>query len=803
MYPTVFREFGKLVAICFCVSEICFTEAPVREPSPAQTTDSANPAAPVVVPPPVDKNVDLDGDGALSLAEVQYAAFVHHGLSSSVVEGLFTEVDKNRDGYLTSIEFNDIRPLVLAKAENAALRYMQSVDTDHNNLLSLKEAQAYILKEYGISNRDVERVWHLVIPNSNEEMDAVMFSKLRRRIRGMTIRLARQIMKFADKNEDGHIDLKEAQQVAFEQEGISAGDVVEMLASVDDNNDGELNAPEFADFERIIRARAVDTSKKALKVVDRDGSGTLTMDEAKRIAFDHYGFDEKVLGPFFAQADENEDGQLDAVEFAGFRSVIRSKAVKNAFDAMPVQIFDEIDTDGDGLVSNSEAVAMARRQDDMDSKETYNLFNVADQDKSGRLDKVELADFLRLVRLSAIKFATDHFREFDTNRDKIVTLDELEDVIEQKYKVERANIRQFFEKVDADGSGDLSPGEIVDFRHEVRRYVTERDAQHALEQMKLAAQEEAKANTEHTEGNDGSLDASDVERKVSQEIKAKQPTVATKPKLTATEDLSAPPKRKLSQPEHKAGVVAVVKKLQYFLLVFKNVNVEVLMCQVTDNVHFIDILMNRYLFTRVPISKIDLLTEKSSTSADQLAVESEIIAGTEEENVEADATTDTSMNESMSTDVSEANEELEQIAETELSITPAVSFDEPTDEIGSGSKTDPSKTDDVATSKREEPDETNPQPKAEEHELEAVTESAPDDATADEPPEITEESLVEEQADSEMEQKAKVKPGTGTNRSKQVVEPEVVQEDGEPDEITTYPTTQTRKKDKKRSKKRN
>ncbi|KHN72890.1 Calcium-dependent protein kinase 1 [Toxocara canis] len=743
-------------------------KAPVREPSPAQTTDSANPAAPVVVPPPVDKNVDLDGDGALSLAEVQYAAFVHHGLSSSVVEGLFTEVDKNRDGYLTSIEFNDIRPLVLAKAENAALRYMQSVDTDHNNLLSLKEAQAYILKEYGISNRDVERVWHLVIPNSNEEMDAVMFSKLRRRIRGMTIRLARQIMKFADKNEDGHIDLKEAQQVAFEQEGISAGDVVEMLASVDDNNDGELNAPEFADFERIIRARAVDTSKKALKVVDRDGSGTLTMDEAKRIAFDHYGFDEKVLGPFFAQADENEDGQLDAVEFAGFRSVIRSKAVKNAFDAMP-----EIDTDGDGLVSNSEAVAMARRQDDMDSKETYNLFNVADQDKSGRLDKVELADFLRLVRLSAIKFATDHFREFDTNRDKIVTLDELEDVIEQKYKVERANIRQFFEKVDADGSGDLSPGEIVDFRHEVRRYVTERDAQHALEQMKLAAQEEAKANTEHTEGNDGSLDASDVERKVSQEIKAKQPTVATKPKLTATEDLSAPPKRKLSQPEHKAGPTAdVVPKI-------------------TDS------------RTITEDAESEQSQEKSSTSADQLAVESEIIAGTEEENVEADATTDTSMNESMSTDVSEANEELEQIAETELSITPAVSFDEPTDEIGSGSKTDPSKTDDVATSKREEPDETNPQPKAEEHELEAVTESAPDDATADEPPEITEESLVEEQADSEMEQKAKAKPGTGTNRSKQVVEPEVVQEDGEPDEITTYPTTQTRKKDKKRSKKRN
>lgn len=44
-----------------------------------------------------------------------------------------------------------------------------------------------------------------------------------------------------------------------------------MLASVDDNNDSELNAPEFADFQRIVRARAVETSAKALKVCRRTG----------------------------------------------------------------------------------------------------------------------------------------------------------------------------------------------------------------------------------------------------------------------------------------------------------------------------------------------------------------------------------------------------------------------------------------------------------------------------------------------------------------------------------------------------
>uniref|UniRef100_A0AC34RQP3 EF-hand domain-containing protein n=1 Tax=Panagrolaimus sp. JU765 TaxID=591449 RepID=A0AC34RQP3_9BILA len=449
---------------------------PSLQETPLVTTTPPAPPTPKIVPPPVDKNVDLDGDGALSLAEVQYAAFVHHGLSSSVVENMFNQVDKNKDGYLTSIEFNEIRSLVLAKAENAALRYLKNVDTNHNGLLSLPEAQAYILKEYGISNRDVERIWRLVVPNSNDEMDAVLFSKLRRRVRGMSIRLARQIMKNADQNEDGHIDLHEAQQIAFEQEGIGAADVVEMLASVDDNNDGELNAPEFADFERIVRARAVETSKKALKVVDTDGSGTLTMDEAKRIAFDHYGFDERTLEPFFAQADENEDGQLDAVEFAGFRSVIRSRAVKNAQVLLP-----EVDTDGDGFVSNLEAEEKARREDDMDPKETFNLFSVADQDKNNALDKVELADFVRLVRLSAIKYATDHLREFDSNRDKKVTLDELQTLIEEKYSLDPAITAEFFQKVDVDFSDDLNPGEVVDFRHEVRKFVAERDAREEIQ----------------------------------------------------------------------------------------------------------------------------------------------------------------------------------------------------------------------------------------------------------------------------------------------------------------------------------
>ncbi|KAK6032764.1 EF hand [Ostertagia ostertagi] len=108
----------------------------------------------------------------------------------------------------------------------------------------------------------------------------------------------------------------------------------------------------------------------------------------------------------------------------------------------------------------------------MDSQETATLFSIADQNKSGKLDKVELADFIRLVRLSAIRFATDHFKEFDTNRDRLITVDELAQLIENKYHVPFEITRDFFAKVDVDASGDLIPAEIVDFRHEIRKYVS-------------------------------------------------------------------------------------------------------------------------------------------------------------------------------------------------------------------------------------------------------------------------------------------------------------------------------------------
>ncbi|CEF64412.1 EF-hand domain and EF-hand domain pair-containing protein [Strongyloides ratti] len=416
-----------------------------------------------------DKTIDINLDGVLDFNEVEYAAFVHHGLSGSVVQDIFNSVDGDKNSVLDWKEFSEMKPLIIEKALNAAQRYLLNVDTDKNGKLSLSEAKKYVLKEYGIGYRDVERIWLLVVSNKNIELDVNEFAIFRRRLRGMSIRLARQIMKFYDGNNDYSMNVFETRKVAYEQEGINDEEVEVMIASCDDDRNGELNPAEFADFLRLVRAKSIDTSKRAMKVLDFDNSNTISLEEAKKIAFDHYGYDEWQLAPIFGQADENEDNQLDEIEFAGFRSVIRNKSIKTAN-----LIIRQWDKNLNGMIDLEEAEDKTRNEDDLDEKDCYSLFVVADQNKDQLLDKVEFADFLRMVRSSSIKIISENMGKFDKNGDDKVTVDEISTIVHAKYGFSFKDIKKIFDRVDCDFNEELSPGEIVDFRHQTRLLAEER-----------------------------------------------------------------------------------------------------------------------------------------------------------------------------------------------------------------------------------------------------------------------------------------------------------------------------------------
>uniref|UniRef100_A0AC35U9T1 45 kDa calcium-binding protein n=1 Tax=Rhabditophanes sp. KR3021 TaxID=114890 RepID=A0AC35U9T1_9BILA len=420
-----------------------------------------------------EKSIDLNGDNALELSEVSHAAFVHHGLSSSVVTSIFESVDYDKSRTLDWDEFNDMKPMILEKALNAANRYMLTVDLDHNGKLSLEEAQRYVLKEFGIGYRDVERVWLLVVSRTTTEMDVNSFANFRRRLRGMSIRLAKHVMKHYDGDGDMSINFNEAKRVAYEQEGIEEEEVESMVAAVDEDNNGELSQAEFSDFLRLIRYKAVETAKKALKVLDTDRSQTISMSEAKKIAFEQYGYDEWQLAPMFDSADENEDGVLNYVEFASFRNTIRSQSIKSA--SLVLKLWD---TNLNKVIDLDEARVRVKNEDGLGKEECERVFNIADYNQDGILNKIEFADFLRLVRMSSIKVANENMNAFDKDKNNRVTLDEIGAVISAKYGFSKSEVKDVFERVDSDASGHLSAGEIVDFRHQIRKLVDERGLKH-------------------------------------------------------------------------------------------------------------------------------------------------------------------------------------------------------------------------------------------------------------------------------------------------------------------------------------
>lgn len=45
-----------------------------------------------------------------------------------------------------------------------------------------------------------------------------------------------------------------------------------------------------------------------------------------------------------------------------------------------------------------------------------------------------------------------------------MTIDELEQIVKERYHIDASITKRFFDKVDVDRSSDLNAGEIVDFR---------------------------------------------------------------------------------------------------------------------------------------------------------------------------------------------------------------------------------------------------------------------------------------------------------------------------------------------------
>jgi len=134
----------------------------------------------------------------------------------------------------------------------------------------------------------------------------------------------KEAFKIFDKDGDGKITADEVESLiknlASSQGGAndraSREDAQEMIAKVDKDGDGTIDFEEFVILMASSKSSPDEEMLAAFKVFDEDGSGTITLDELRKV-MKKLGerVTEEQLKDMIKAADSNGDGLIDYNEF--------------------------------------------------------------------------------------------------------------------------------------------------------------------------------------------------------------------------------------------------------------------------------------------------------------------------------------------------------------------------------------------------------------------------------------------------------------------------------------------------------
>ena len=120
-----------------------------------------------------------------------------------------------------------------------------------------------------------------------------------------------------------------------------------------------------------------------------------------------------ILVPEFDDIDNNQDGYIDLFEHADFWHY------NDAYDPYHQLYFNEIDSDGDGLITEDEF--------DYFQSGDYNAFERADYNKDGYVDLDEHTDWWGYDSEDHF-YNLYYFNDYDSNKDGLLTEDEFNSV---------------------------------------------------------------------------------------------------------------------------------------------------------------------------------------------------------------------------------------------------------------------------------------------------------------------------------------------------------------------------------------
>ena len=136
-----------------------------------------------------------------------------------------------------------------------------------------------------------------------------------------------------DKNSDGQLQIDEIKQGLDKFKGIfraGSDNYISVMQTLDADGNGLVDYEEFitAAVDKITLLSSVNL-KTAFKIIDKDNSGKITIDELQS-AFDTQGNkkEESLYEEIIKEVDKNGDGQIDLQEFIDAMTDMLKKEVK-------------------------------------------------------------------------------------------------------------------------------------------------------------------------------------------------------------------------------------------------------------------------------------------------------------------------------------------------------------------------------------------------------------------------------------------------------------------------------------------
>ena len=189
-----------------------------------------------------------------------------------------------------------------------------------------------------------------------------------------------------------------------------------IFEKVDKNKDQRIDFKEFSDLVvaletkygklRITKATVGSTVQNTFEDFDKDKDGLVTLDEIRLHLLEvGEGASENELQHLFGKADKNSDGKIDKNEFKELVELLRGKEGPHNMNPDLVKVFEQFDTDHDGLITKEEvrstlrAIGKEISDPDLDS-----CFNESDSNMDGKIDITEFSNLIaKLKQVGTVK----------------------------------------------------------------------------------------------------------------------------------------------------------------------------------------------------------------------------------------------------------------------------------------------------------------------------------------------------------------------------------------------------------------